>query len=89
MFHEEVGNDRGHWGTHGCAKFLLVHHVSECEASRVQNKVDTMMSSISSLVLSVKVVFFCSLVLIIFIALAIGVLVKRDNITQRENLIFV
>ena len=40
-----------------------------------------MMSSISNLVLSVKVVSFCSLVLIIFIVLGVGVLVKRDTTT--------
>ena len=39
MFHEEVGDDGGHWATHGCAKFLLVYRVSECEISCVQNKV--------------------------------------------------
>ena len=38
-----------------------------------------MMSSISSFVLSVKVVSFYSLVLIISIVLGIGVLVKRDT----------
>ena len=40
-----------------------------------------MMSSISTLVLSVKVVLLCSLVLIISIILSIRVLVKRDTIS--------
>ena len=38
-----------------------------------------MMSSISSLVLSVKVVSFCRLVLIISLVLSIGVLVTRET----------
>ena len=41
-----------------------------------------MVSSISSLVLYVKVVSFCSLALIISIVLGIGVLLKRDTTSQ-------
>ena len=45
-----------------------------------------MMSSISNLVLFVKVVYFCSLVLIISIVLGIGVLVKRDTTSCDVNI---
>ena len=45
-----------------------------------------MMSSLSSLVLSVKVVSFCSLALIISIFLSVGVLVKRDTTSWDVNM---
>ena len=38
-YYKEVGDNGVHWATHGCAKFLLVYSVSECEIGCVQNKV--------------------------------------------------
>ena len=70
------------------AKFLLVYSVSECEVVFRTKSSSVTMSTISNLILSVKVVSFYSLVLIISIVLGICVSEERHNIMGRENFNF-